>query len=85
MWFATLQVVAGVFCPHVKEGDKPKTVAEVAVRNLEALRHGSFRAIWEVSHKLIGYATLALALWQMQSGLKQWKEDYGTKNYLVPY
>jgi len=26
-----------------------------------------------------------VALWQMQSGHKLWKENYGTKDYLVPY
>jgi len=85
IWLATLQVLAGIFRPHPEHGEKPKAVSEVVVRNLNGVISGSIRAIWEASHKLIGFATLALALWQMQSGLKLWKEDYGTKDYLVPY
>jgi len=85
MGFATIQVLAGIFRPHPEKGEKPKTVKEVVVRNLNGVKIGSIRAIWEASHKLIGFATLALALWQMQSGIKLLKEKYGTKNYLVPY
>jgi|NOAtaT_6_FD_contig_121_436092_length_1436_multi_5_in_0_out_0_1 hypothetical protein len=85
MSLTIVQVVGGFVRPHVVEGEKPKSITEVAAQNLSGIKNGSIRAIWEASHKFLGVGTLALAIWQMQSGLKLWKENYGTKDYLVPY
>jgi hypothetical protein len=85
MGLVTIQVLGGIFRPHVESTAKPETVWEVIVRNWKALKGGSIRALWEASHKLLGFGILGLALWQMQSGLKLWKENYGTKDYLAIY
>jgi hypothetical protein len=71
--------------PHVESAVKPETVWEGIVRYWNALKGGSIRAVWEAAHKFLGFAILGLALWQMQSGLKLWKENYGTQDYLAAY
>jgi hypothetical protein len=85
MGLTIVQVVGGFARPHFVEGEKPKSITEAVAQNLNAIKNGSIRSIWEVSHKFLGVGTLSLALWQMQSGIKLWKENYGTKGYLVPY
>jgi hypothetical protein len=81
----TVQVVTGSLRPRAGAGEKPQSITEVAVKTLNGINNGSIKAVWEASNKFLGVGTLALALWQMQSGLKFWKDMYGVKDYLVPY
>jgi hypothetical protein len=88
MGLVTLQVMVGIFRPHVEtthEGQKTSTVWKFVIRKWDSFRSGSKRAIWEVCHKLFGYGILGLAIWQMQSGIKLWREKYGPQNLLTPF
>lgn len=85
MGLATVQALAGAFRPHPEKKEEPVKVSHVVTHTLKSAVGGSVRAVWEVSHKIIGAGTLALALWQMQSGLKLMTSEYGAKSYLKPY
>ncbi len=65
--------------------EKSDSLWDSISRSWNAVRDGSIRAIWEVCHRLLGFSILGLAIWQMQSGLKLWKEHYERENYLTIY
>jgi len=93
MGLVTVQVLVGIFRPHVETAttnttekmEKSDSLWDSISRSWNAVRDGSIRAIWEVCHRLLGFSILGLAIWQMQSGLKLWKEHYERENYLTIY
>jgi len=85
MGLLTFNVLAGIFRPNANKDLRAKSVSEQVKNTLNGVKGCKIRPIWEVLHKLIGYGTLGLALLQMQSGLKLWKSQFGTNDYLIAY
>jgi len=85
MGLSTFNVLAGIFRPNANKDLRAKSVSEHLRNSLHGVKGCEIRPIWEVLHKLIGFGTMGLALWQMQSGLKLLKDEFGTKDYLIAY
>jgi hypothetical protein len=52
---ALVQALLGIFRPHATEPGETKTTTRLA---------------WEIAHKVLGYACLGMAIYQVQSGIK---------------
>jgi hypothetical protein len=65
---AIMQLALGVFRPHVPKEGEAKTTT---------------RIVWEVTHKGLGYSCLAMALYQVPSGIKIYSNIFDEGQYLV--
>lgn len=66
--FAVIQLLLGIFRPHVPEPGEDKTTT---------------RKVWEVAHKGLGYFCFGLALYQVPSGIKIYSTIFGEGQYFA--
>jgi hypothetical protein len=66
---AVVQALLGIFRPHVPEEGEEPTMK---------------RKLWEVAHKVLGYSCLGMAIYQVQSGIKIYSDDFGEGEVWLP-